>query len=214
MKKKILLIITILLFITPVYAEENRLYLTEEGNRIYYKSKSDFEYFMHHLDMLPGEEKEDTLIINNKSKTEYKLYLKIVPKSNIELINATSMMIYIDDNLIYEGTLEGKNYKNISFENAVELANLKENDHIVLKVKTKLNQYYEASDHETVADIDWIFYAQYGEEEPPEEIIPVPDTYSSIFTAKFIVGIILIAGGSIMLSYFVVKKHYDKKNNK
>ena len=80
--KKIVLFISFFVFsILSVQAKENKLYFTEENDRLYYESKLiDEDVFMKHIDMTPGENFTDELLIENGTNTKYTLYFKIVPR--------------------------------------------------------------------------------------------------------------------------------------
>ena len=79
MKRHILFLLTILLLPQFIRAYENKLYFTNNGNRLYYNSELyNEEIFMKHTDMIPGSSFEDELIIANNTNTDYKLYLKVI----------------------------------------------------------------------------------------------------------------------------------------
>ena len=59
MKKTLLLcMIFLVFFFKSVKASENKLYFIEQDNKIVYESDSE-DYFMKHLDMLPGSNYTD-----------------------------------------------------------------------------------------------------------------------------------------------------------
>ena len=100
MKKKFIALLLIILFIPYFcYSKENRLMFRDSGNRLFYQSNLFNEnIFMHHTDMVPGSSYTDTLVIENKTKTNYKLYLKVIEQdlSNLanELLDNIKMTIY------------------------------------------------------------------------------------------------------------------------
>ena len=116
MKKKFIALLLIILFIPYFcYSKENRLMFRDSGNRLFYQSNLFNEnIFMHHTDMVPGSSYTDTLVIENKTKTNYKLYLKVIEQdlSNLanELLDNIKMTIYLDGKLIYEGYAKGLDY--------------------------------------------------------------------------------------------------------
>ena len=66
MKKLFVFIILFIGIVLPVQAKENKLYFTEKGNRLYYESRLiDENIFMKHTNMLPGDNYEEELIIEN-----------------------------------------------------------------------------------------------------------------------------------------------------
>ncbi len=178
--KKVLFILLLLLFITPVYAEENKLYFTESDDRIYYKSSLlDENVFMKHLDMVPGKTFTDELIIENGTNTEYTLYFKVVPRNQSEkaneLLENIIMKISIDGEAIYNGKATGLDYSNngINLQEAILLGNFVPSKESSMVVETMLSTEYDDTTYNELSYIDWSFYAQYGDSEPS---IIVPDT--------------------------------------
>jgi len=115
MKKFVLFISLFALSVLSVQARENKLYFTEENNRLYYESKLiDEDIFMKHIDMTPGESFTDELLIENGTNTKYTLYFKVVPREQSaeadELLENIIMKIKLDEEIIYEGKATGLDY--------------------------------------------------------------------------------------------------------
>ena len=203
MKK--LLLILILLFPLLVSASDNRLYFTEEGNRLYYESKLiDENVFMKHLDMTPGKEYTDELIIENGTKTSYDLFFKVKPveqsdKANTFLENLI-MTITIDDNEIYSGKATGLDYGNgVDLTNAIELGVFSENKRSTMKVVTKLSEDYSDTAFDESSKIEWEFYASY---ENNKATIIVPNTEKNNIINHIwivIVGLLIVFIGILFI---------------
>ena len=118
MKRLLIMLGAFFCVVASVNAYENTLRFIESDNSIYYDSeKYDDNLFMNHLDMIPGEENEDVLHIENTTDKEFTLYFRVVDKEyteeEAELIDNTTMTIFIDDDIIYNGSIDGENH---SFE--------------------------------------------------------------------------------------------------
>lgn len=214
MKKFVLFISLFALCIISVEAKENKLYFTEENNRLYYESKLiDENIFMKHVDMTPGESFTDELIIENGTNTKYTLYFKIVPREQSaeadELLDNIMMKIKLDDNVIYEGKATGLDYteQGIDLQKAILLGNFAPSKNSKMVVETKLSENYDNTEFNDFSYIDWSFYAQYDDSEPPVEIIASPDTMKNSFPFAFVFSVIII-----LIGLGIVKSAYKKKN--
>lgn len=172
MKKLLLSLIGFLIAITPVFAAENKLYFTESGDRLLYSgSLLDDNIFMKHLDMTPGSSYTDELIIENGTSTTYKLFFKVIEKSDVshDLLDYIDMKIYLDDVLIYDGKVKGLDYNNdgVNLQNAIELGDFPGRRKAVMKVETSLSTDYSNQEDNDLSEVDWQFYAEYYEEEEP-----------------------------------------------
>lgn len=211
MKKIILIFILFNIFIVAE-AKENKLYFTESNDRLYYESSLvDSNLFMNHNDMVPGSNYEDELIIENGTNTEYKLYFKVEPKSQSveanELLENINMIIYLDDEEIYNGNALGLDYKNngVNLQDAILLGVFDKDKTVKMKVKTSLDVSYSNINYHNGTSIDWSFYGQYGDSEF-EEIVPIPDTGIPKSNNYLIVVIIFVIIGLLATVKF-------KKNN-
>ena len=214
MKKFVLFISLFALCIISVEAKENKLYFTEENNRLYYESKLiDENIFMKHVDMTPGESFTDELIIENGTNTKYTLYFKIVPREQSaeadELLDNIMMKIKLDDNVIYEGKATGLDYteQGIDLQKAILLGNFAPSKNSKMVVETKLSENYDNTEFNDFSYIDWSFYAQYDDSEPPVEIIASPNTMKNSFPFAFVFSVIII-----LIGFGIIKSAYKKKN--
>ena len=214
MKKFVLFISLFALCIISVEAKENKLYFTEENNRLYYESKLiDENIFMKHVDMTPGESFTDKLIIENGTNTKYTLYFKIVPREQSaeadELLDNIMMKIKLDDNVIYEGKATGLDYteQGIDLQKAILLGNFAPSKNSKMVVETKLSENYDNTEFNDFSYIDWSFYAQYDDSEPPVEIIASPDTMKNSFPFAFVFSNLFV----VVLNIFFFL-YYKKKN--
>lgn len=194
----ICILVILLINIVPVSARDatNKLYFSNSGNRIYYDSKLfDKNTFMHHTDMIPGSSYEDRLLIENNTNTEYDLYLKVKEiKQNEyanELLDNILMEIYLDDKLIYDGTIKGLDYNNsgVNLQESVYIGKYSKGIENELIVKTHLKEEYGTITEENLSHIEWEFYAVYDNE---VNVIP-PNTGVDIITAEVLLNIILIS---------------------
>ena len=183
-------------------------------NRLYYESKLiDENIFMKHVDMTPGESFTDELIIENGTNTKYTLYFKIVPREQSaeadELLDNIMMKIKLDDNVIYEGKATGLDYteQGIDLQKAILLGNFAPSKNSKMVVETKLSENYDNTEFNDFSYIDWSFYAQYDDSEPPVEIIASPDTMKNSFPFAFVFSVIII-----LIGFGIIKSAYKKKN--
>lgn len=202
MKKIILLIFVFVLSTISVQAKENRLYFTEENDRLYYESKLiDEDVFMKHMDMVPGSRYTDELTIENGTKIKYTLFFKVVPKSQSaeadELLENIIMKIKLDDKVIYEGKATGLDYTNqgIDLQQAILLGDFEPSKTSKMVVETKLSESYGNTEFNESSYIDWSFYAQYDNGKPPVEIVETPDTMSNSFPYTIVFSIIIVLIG-------------------
>ena len=212
----ILIVLVYMMFLQPVYAKENVLYLTENDKRIYYESQFDENVFMKHLDMVPGSSFSDELIIKNKAKTNYNLFFKVIPREQSvladELLDYINMKVFLDDKLLYDGKAKGLDYldNGINLQNAVRIGEFTKGKVAIMRVEVSLSPEYNNTENNELSYIDWAFYAQY-EKEPAAQVVKVPDTYSSWFTTKSVIALIMIITGGIMLCFGAVRIGHNKK---
>ena len=240
MKKTFWLFILGLLLITPVYARENRLYVTGSNYKLAYDSKLiDENVFMKHLDMVPGDSYTDDLIIENNSDLSYDLYFKVVPKNmnaaKREFFDNISMKIYLDENLIYDGGVDGLDYQSmgVNLQDSVLLGTFNIGRIANMRVETSLSKDYSNTNFSDDAFIDWTFYANFDGELNPNpdtgpgddeddpnkpgpsdviEILPIPDTgilggSSTNYIPSIIIGGIVL----LLIIFYYNKKEYRQK---
>ena len=214
MKKFVLFISLFALSVLSVQARENKLYFTEENNRLYYESKLiDEDIFMKHIDMTPGESFTDELLIENGTNTKYTLYFKIVPREQSaeadELLENIIMKIKLDEEIIYEGKATGLDYteQGIDLQKAILLGDFTPSKNSKMVVETKLSENYDNTELNEFSYIDWSFYAQYDDSKPPVEIIVSPNTMRNSFPYTIVFSAIII-----LIGIGIVKSAYKKKN--
>ena len=214
MKKFVLFISLFALSVLSVQARENKLYFTEENNRLYYESKLiDEDIFMKHTDMTPGESFTDELLIENGTNTKYTLYFKVVPRNQSaeadELLENIIMKIKLDEEIIYEGKATGLDYteQGINLQKAILLGDFTPSKNSKMVVETKLSENYDNTELNEFSYIDWSFYAQYDDSKPPVEIIESPNTMRNSFPYTIVFSAIII-----LIGIGIVKSAYKKKN--
>lgn len=214
MKKFVLFISLFALSVLSVQARENKLYFTEENNRLYYESKLiDEDIFMKHIDMTPGESFTDELLIENGTNTKYTLYFKVVPRNQSaeanELLENIIMKIKLDEEIIYEGKATGLDYteQGINLQKAILLGDFTPSKNSKMVVETKLSENYDNTELNEFSYIDWSFYAQYDDSKPPVEIIVSPNTMRNSFPYTIVFSAIII-----LIGIGIVKSAYKKKN--
>jgi len=214
MKKFVLFISLFALSVLSVQARENKLYFTEENNRLYYESKLiDEDIFMKHIDMTPGESFTDELLIENGTNTKYTLYFKVVPREQSaeadELLENIIMKIKLDKEIIYEGKATGLDYteQGIDLQKAILLGDFTPSKNSKMVVETKLSENYDNTELNEFSYIDWSFYAQYDDSKPPVEIIVSPNTMRNSFPYTIVFSAIII-----LIGIGIVKSAYKKKN--
>ena len=214
MKKFVLFISLFALSVLSVQARENKLYFTEENNRLYYESKLiDEDIFMKHIDMTPGESFTDELLIENGTNTKYTLDFKVVPREQSaeadELLENIIMKIKLDEEIIYEGKATGLDYteQGIDLQKAILLGDFTPSKNSKMVVETKLSENYDNTELNEFSYIDWSFYAQYDDSKPPVEIIVSPNTMRNSFPYTIVFSAIII-----LIGIGIVKSAYKKKN--
>ena len=207
--KKLLLLLLILVVI-PVYAKENKLYLVEEDKSIKYESGLyDEKVFLKHTDMVPGSSYTDELVIENGTDVAYKLYLRANKKGQSvdaeKLLDSITLVMTLDGREIYRGKANGMG--NIILTDSVLLGEFEPNESSVLKVETYLSVEYENPTGDDYSYVDWTFYAQIDDDEPPEEVVPITGRNKS--TTFIVISLLLLIGAFILFS--VNNKKYVKK---
>lgn len=208
MKKFVLFISLFALSVLSVQARENKLYFTEENNRLYYESKLiDEDIFMKHIDMTPGESFTDELLIENGTNKKYTLYFKVIPREQSreadELLENIIMKIKLDEEIIYEGKATGLDYteQGIDLQKAILLGDFTPSKSSKMTVETKLSENYDNTNMRELSYIDWSFYAQYDDGKPPVEIIPSLNTMKDSFPLTITLSIIVVLIGLGIIVY-------------
>lgn len=208
-----LLFIVTLLFANKVYAE-NKLYFTDEGDRLYYDTDQiDKELFMNHQDMVPGSSYTDELLIENGSTTDYTLFFKVKEREQSATASAfldeVAMKIYLDDVLVYDGFAKGLDYNlnGVNLQEVIKIGTSKANETHKIRVETSLSKEFSDISDRDASYIDWEFYAQYEEKVIPIE--PNPNTGDKITQTFILFGVSLLA--IVILLFIIMKK---RKHNK
>lgn len=198
MKRIIFTIIVFFIMLCNISASTNTLEFTEKGNELVYNTELyDDNTFINHQDMIPGKEYKDELIIENKSDTKYRLYLKANnTNQNEELSNFIKnieIRIYLDNKLIYEGTADGMDYKGIDLKESILIGDYEKNKKSKIVVYTKLSEDYENT-NQISGNIEWQFYANYGD----DIFVINPETKDNIQT------IITISVSILILLFLII----------
>ena len=208
MKRLLIMLGAFFCVVASVNAYENTLRFIESDNSIYYDSeKYDDNLFMNHLDMIRGEENEDVLHIENTTDKEFTLYFRVVDKEyteeEAELIANTTMTIFIDDDIIYDGSIDGENHEDgINLTNAIKIGEYSSGSESDLRVVTKLSEDYTNAQNEAVVEIDWEFYAEYD-----DAILPInPITLDRIHHNVIIFIVSTVALIVIGIMFFRIRK--------
>lgn len=208
--KKILIIITVVLIylVIPVNAQENKLYLTKKNDQVYYDSKLFHkDFFMNHVDMLPGDAFTDELIIENGTDSKYQLFFKIEPRLQDtladELLENMDIKIIIDNVIIYQGKVLNNDSKN---ENAIPLGDFDPSKKYKMRVETVLSKNYNNEQFQDFSYIDFLFYAKADDMKDPVEIVEVPNTLSTISTLLIGISIAMILSGVGFIGYRIYRK--------
>lgn len=211
MKRLLIMLGAFFCVVASVNAYENTLRFIESDNSIYYDSeKYDDNLFMNHLDMIPGEENEDVLHIENTTDKEFTLYFRVVDKEyteeEAELIANTTMTIFIDDDIIYDGSIDGENHEDgINLTNAIKIGEYSSGSESDLRVVTKLSEDYTNAQNEAVVEIDWEFYAEYD-----DAILPInPITLDRIHHNVIIFIVSTVALIVIGIMFFRIRKTHN-----
>lgn len=219
--KKILSFILIMISMCSVnfvFAEgKNKLYLSSEDDNLYYDSdKFDGNVFLQCSNLVPGSGCQEELSIENDSSYSYDLYFKVVEtkQSSVanELLDNLLMKVYLEDELIYDGKVKGKDYssKGVNLQDSIYLGNYPTSSSKKLKVEVKLDENYSNINNKEVAKTTWEFYADVDGE--IKEV--VPNTYDSIIDNIFILVISIIALIVAIFIYFYINKKRKTKSRK
>lgn len=146
-------------------------YRTEDG-----KQMDDPGYwFMSFVNMAPGGTYKDKLIIENASSRNYKVYMRIIPRTDQtqlqdELLKKISMKVYYGDDLIYDGDVTGYHYSDASgmedMQGLVPLGKYTRGQKREIRVELQLDPDLGLQDDGTyryadvLTKIDWEFLVQ------------------------------------------------------
>lgn len=218
MKKLLFGIILMLVIISPVCAANNKLYLTEKDNKIYYDDELYHkEEFMEHLDMVPGGKYQDDLVIENGTKLPLTLYLKVNEKEQSkaanELLDNIYMKVSLNNQLIYDGKVKGLDYNanGVNLQDSVLLKTFAIDETANIHVDLYLDSAYSNKDFSDSSNLDWVFIAQFDKEDATVvEVVPAPITGVN----KNYMPIIIISVGLCILGCLIIILASKKKSNK
>lgn len=167
--------------------KEKKLTLQEKnGKLLWMPSTPTDNWFMSHLNMLPGESYTDSLTIRNQASKDYSIYMQIMPRANAKheaqtelqdkLLKYIQMKIYRDGKLIYDGDVTGDGGSgriNDLNDKLYLLGILEEGESSVLKVELTLDKNTPLEYSDLLSRIDWKFKAvqepSEKEEKDPED---------------------------------------------
>ena len=193
--KKNFIIAFLLLLSVPILtsAKVNTLKLTEDNMKIVYdESLYDKEMFMNHTDMIPSNTYIDTLVINNETDSKFDLYMQIPFKTTSgrqDLLDYLTFKIYIDGDLLYEGSLPEDDYM-------IYLGDFPSSKKATLKVETTLDSSFSDLEEKENLYFDVKFSAN-------KEII-VPNT--SINDNKLYLTVAGVVGIGIVIFFLFVMR--------
>jgi alternate signal-mediated exported protein len=142
-------------------------------------------WFMSHLNMVPGGTYTDTMEIVNYSGLSFSLYLQAVPRMQTAdqdaLLALIHMKVYYGGTLIYDGTAAGLP-GSVNLRNAVYLGAYAPGATNQIRVELTLDKNTPLAYADLLTQIDWLFVSE--EIEPPVEpepevpppVVPEPET--------------------------------------
>lgn len=212
MKKIGFILAIFIVSILAVNAEENKITITEKGDKLYYQSAtSSSDFFFNEKAMLPGEVYQKDLLIDNSTKEDYSLFLKIDPQDeNASLLDYIDLKIATENGeVLYEGKMRGfvSNNDTEALQGTLPLGDFKSKSKSNLKFSVKLSSDYSNTIGEETT-VDWTFYAKQGDE--VKEIIENPKTWSqgNGFSTSTILMIILAIGLIVFIKIVKPKSVY------
>lgn len=224
MKKIFFAVLLLILFVTSVDGLQNRLYFYYDNGNIYYDSEYiEQDYFIKHLDMIPGKKYNDNLIIENGTNKKYTVFMKVVDEYRNaleeELVNNILMSIYLDGELIYEGKALGLDYSNsgVNLQEAVMLGDFDSSDIKELNVVTRLANYYDNTENRSTLNVTWRFYVQDALEEDDDnneviEVIDAPSTGNNKNMFIPILALVMMVVGIFIVFYSQLKEESKRLN--
>ncbi len=156
--------------------KEKRLFLAENSGKLtYIPSAPNENWFMSHLNMIPGESYEDNLTIENQTDNDYTIYMQVVPKNGYtdglpkELLELIHMNVYHDGQLIYNGTAWGKEYNGSinNLQNVISLGDFGAKRLSNIRVELTLSKDTPIEYGGLLTQIDWKWMVE-------EDITPTP----------------------------------------
>lgn len=145
--------------------KEKIMYFNEEKGTMTYSPvrNGDENWFMSFLNMVPGGTYSDDMVVENRSRNKYELYMQAIPltqeKLKDELLELIYMKVYYDDELIYDGTALGKEYKDgyKNLQDVIFLGEYMPKDASKLHVELVVDPNIPAEYYDLLTQIDWKF---------------------------------------------------------
>lgn len=214
MRKRLFVLILMLLMIKPVMAIDNKLFLTEKDNKIYYDEELfKKEDFMHHLDMVPGGKYQDDLVIENGAKIPLKIYLQVKEDEQSsdaeELLDSIFMKVTLNDNVIYDGKVKGLDYNSngVNLQDSVYLKDFAVGESAKIHVDLYLDSAYANKEFNDYTYLNWLFIAQF--DTSITEVVPAPITGIN----QNYIPIIIISTGLCIVGCIIIVLAKKKKSN-
>lgn len=208
MKKMAIIFIIFFCLVEPISASENILRFIDEDNSLYYDSEIfNDDIFMNHLNFISGETNDDVLLIENRTDNTFNLYFRIIDdgysEADRELISNTIMKIFVDDEIIYDGYIDGKHYDNgINLNNSVSIGEFTPNSSKEIQVVTEVDSNYTGAEATATIQVDWEFYAEID-----DAILPInPITLDRIHHNVIIFIVSTVALIVIGIMFFRIRK--------
>ena len=120
---------------------------------------------MNRLNLISGETNNDVLLIENKTDDTFNLYFRIIDngysEEDKELISNTTMKIFVDNEIIYDGYIDGKHYDDgINLNNSVSVGEFTPDSSKEIRVVTEVDSDYVGAEANATIQVDWEFYAE------------------------------------------------------
>lgn len=195
--------------------KEKKLYLSANNGVLTYTPATPGEnWFMSHLNMMPGEIYEDILQIENQTNRNYTMFMQVVEKDGFteglpkELLELIHMKVYYGEELIYDGTALGKDYNGSirNLQNVISLGKYASGVKSKIRVVLQLDKNTSLEYADLLTQIDWKFMV----EEKTTNVTPVNppktgDTNNRVLYIAFMVFSGVALAGLIL---------YDKRERK
>lgn len=139
-----------------------KLYISEsDGILSYTPSAPDENWFMSHLNMLPGETYTDTLEIANYASGDYDLYMQAILKDvpddmQAALLDYITMTVTYNGEVIYQGSAAGEDVSDTLFQ-VIELGEYASGDTNEIQVSLTLDKDLPMDYAGILAATDWQF---------------------------------------------------------
>lgn len=165
--------------------------------------------FLYKDNMVPGDEVDRTMTIDNKYDAPFDLYLRaerVTPKEQYDLLTKLQVKVTYKGSVIYEGPVSGEDglIKNISLGSYNPGDKADSHAEVKWEGQSSGNEYMNKT-----AQVNWIFTAQNKGTVVPNatKVTVQPHTGDS----SIIPYVIILAGASILLIAIAMKKKASKE---